>query len=107
MGSTIFIVWRESVEAMLVIGILHSWLKFNEMGRAGLRALWLGVGAGVALAGALGWACAGAASQSANKRTEASPVPKPPADRKSGSEKYMDGFLIQGVNTPPLRCARQ
>lgn len=56
MGSTIFIVWRESVEAMLVIGILHSWLKFNEMGRAGLRALWLGVGGGVALAGALGWA---------------------------------------------------
>ena len=55
MGSTLFIVWRESVEAMLVIGILHSWLKFNQMGSAGLRALWLGVGSGVALAGMLGW----------------------------------------------------
>jgi len=56
MGSTLFIVWRESVEAMLVVGILHSWLKFNEAGRAGTRALWLGVGCGVALAGVLGWA---------------------------------------------------
>jgi high-affinity iron transporter len=56
MGSTLFIVWRESVEAMLVVGILHSWLKFNQTGRAGLRALWLGVGCGVALAGVLGWA---------------------------------------------------
>ena len=55
MGSTLFIVWRESVEAMLVIGILHSWLKFNEAGRPGLRALWLGVVCGVALAGVLGW----------------------------------------------------
>ncbi len=56
MGSTLFIVWRESVEAMLVVGILHSWLKFNDAGRAGLRALWLGVTCGVALAGVLGWA---------------------------------------------------
>jgi high-affinity iron transporter len=56
MGSTLFIVWRESVEAMLVVGILHSWLKFNEAGRAGMRALWLGVGCGVALAAVLGWA---------------------------------------------------
>ncbi len=56
MGSTLFIVWRESVEAMLVVGILHSWLKFNEAGRAGMRALWLGVGCGVVLAGVLGWA---------------------------------------------------
>ena len=56
MGSTLFIVWRESVEAMLVVGILHSWLKFNEAGPAGLRALWIGVGCGVGLAGVLGWA---------------------------------------------------
>ena len=56
MGSTLFIVWRESVEAMLVVGILHSWLKFNETGRAGMRALWLGVASGIGLAGVLGWA---------------------------------------------------
>ncbi|NMM04925.1 FTR1 family protein [Polaromonas sp.] len=56
MGSTLFIVWRESLEAMLVVGILHSWLKFNEAASNGLHALWLGVGCGMALAGALGWA---------------------------------------------------
>ena len=55
MGSTLFIVWRESVEAMLVVGILHSWLKFNDVSGAGLRALWLGVASGVGLAGALSW----------------------------------------------------
>ncbi len=55
MGSTLFIVWRESVEAMLVVGILHSWLKFNTAGRDGMRALWLGVAGGIALAGVLGW----------------------------------------------------
>lgn len=54
MSSALFIVWRESVEAMLVVGILHSWLKFNQTGRAGMRALWLGVGFGVVLAGGLG-----------------------------------------------------
>ncbi len=55
MGSTLFIVWRESVEAMLVVGILHSWLKFNAGGAAGLRALGLGVLSGIGLAGVLGW----------------------------------------------------
>ncbi|WP_296000205.1 FTR1 family protein [Rugamonas sp.] len=54
MGNALFIVWRESVEAMLVVGILYAWIKRND--GAGLRALWLGVAAGVALAGALGWA---------------------------------------------------
>ena len=56
MGSTIFIVWRESVEAMLVVGILHAWLKFNSTGAAGMRALGLGVLCGLGLAGLLGWA---------------------------------------------------
>jgi high-affinity iron transporter len=56
MGSTIFIVWRESVEAMLVVGILHAWLKFNAAGLAGLRALGVGVLCGLGLAGLLGWA---------------------------------------------------
>jgi len=56
MINSLFIVWRESVEAMLVIGILHGWLKRNQRGGGGLRALWGGVGAGVALAAVLGWA---------------------------------------------------
>lgn len=48
-----FIVWRESVEALLVVGILHSWLNGSAQGRRGLPWLWAGVGAGLLLAGAL------------------------------------------------------
>ena|SRR3990167_1879777 len=55
MGNSLFIVWRESVEAMLVIGILYAWLKRNDGEGAGLRALWLGVAAGIGLAAILGW----------------------------------------------------
>lgn len=63
MGSTVFIVWRESIEAMLVIGILYSWLKKQEPNysagnkpvpaSAGMRFLWGGVLAGIALAAGL------------------------------------------------------
>jgi len=70
LGSTLFIVWRESVEAMLVVGILHSWLKFNEAGRAGLRALWLGVAAGIGLAGALGRAMVAAQGELSGQALE-------------------------------------
>lgn len=40
---------------MLVVGILHAWLKFNDAGLIGLRALVLGVLCGIGLAGGLGW----------------------------------------------------
>ena len=50
MGSTVFIVWRESIEAMLVIGILYSWLKNQSDSGRGMRFLWGGVAAGVVLA---------------------------------------------------------
>lgn len=59
MGNTIFIVWRESIEAMLVVGILYAWLKRREavsegsVLAIGMRYLWGGVGAGIALALAL------------------------------------------------------
>lgn len=59
MGNTIFIVWRESIEAMLVIGILYAWLKRRDAASEGgvlaigMRYLWGGVGAGIALALAL------------------------------------------------------
>lgn len=56
MGNSLFIVWRESIEAMLIIGILHAWLKRNGGDGPGMRALWSGVGAGLGLAAALGWA---------------------------------------------------
>ncbi len=53
MGNTVFIVWRESVEAMLVIGILYAWLQARDEARTGLRFLWGGVAAGLGLAGLL------------------------------------------------------
>lgn len=49
MGNALFIVWRETVEAMLVVGILHSWLKQHGHS-TGMRFLWGGVAAGVGLA---------------------------------------------------------
>ncbi|MDD5324446.1 MAG: FTR1 family protein [Polaromonas sp.] len=56
MGDALFVVWRESVEAILVISILYAWLKRNDHDGRGMRALWSGVAAGVVLAVALGWA---------------------------------------------------
>jgi len=50
MGSTVFIVWRESIEAMLVIGILYTWLKNQADTGNGMRFLWGGVLVGIALA---------------------------------------------------------
>jgi high-affinity iron transporter len=50
MGNALFIVWRESTEAMLVVGILYAWLKRQPDARTGLRFLWGGVAAGVGLA---------------------------------------------------------
>jgi high-affinity iron transporter len=43
MNQSLFIVWRESVEALLVIGILHVWISRQaEHSRLG-RFLWAGV----------------------------------------------------------------
>jgi len=50
MGNTLFVVWRESAEAMLVVGILYAWLKRQPDASLGLRYLWGGVAAGIALA---------------------------------------------------------
>ena len=50
MEQVLFIVWRESVEALLVVGILYSWLRASPEGRRGLPYLWGGVVAGLALA---------------------------------------------------------
>jgi high-affinity iron transporter len=53
-GSIAFVVWRESVEALLVIGILDAWLRAEtrDTGRARMF-LWGGVVAGLAFAGLL------------------------------------------------------
>ena len=49
-GQIIFILWRESIEALLVIGILFSWLARNNAGPRAKAYLWGGVLAGFALA---------------------------------------------------------
>ncbi|WP_417809822.1 FTR1 family iron permease [Thioclava sp.] len=49
-GQIIFILWRESVEALLVIGILSGWLAHEGAGRRAARFLWGGVLTGLALA---------------------------------------------------------
>jgi high-affinity iron transporter len=50
MANVIFIVWRESVEAILVIGILYAWLNSREEAAQGKRFLWAGVLAGIGVA---------------------------------------------------------
>ncbi|GHT94157.1 hypothetical protein AGMMS49545_15010 [Betaproteobacteria bacterium] len=54
MLNAFFVVWRESLEALLIIGILYAWLKADG-DRRGLRTLFVGVAAGVVLALLLGW----------------------------------------------------
>ncbi len=47
-SAILFIVWRESVEALLVVGIVYSWLKQNKKAQpAGVMFLWLGVAIGL------------------------------------------------------------
>ena len=43
MNQSMFIVWRESVEALLVIGILQAWVSHQSQGNRLLRYLWAGV----------------------------------------------------------------
>ncbi len=51
MGQILFVVWRESVEALLVVGILHAWLTHGDRAaRRGLPYLWAGVGLGLCAA---------------------------------------------------------
>lgn len=53
MEQALLIVWRESVEALLVVGLLYAWLSRQPEGRRALRLLWIGVAGGAALAGLL------------------------------------------------------
>lgn len=49
MGQVLFVVWRESFEALLVVGIIYAWIKQHLDAAAGRRYLWGGVALGVAL----------------------------------------------------------
>lgn len=71
MGNALFIVWRESVEAILVISILYAWIRARGGGQIGLKHLWVGVGGGLVLAGGLALAMLGLQSQLAGDALEA------------------------------------
>lgn len=49
MGNVLFVVWRESFEALLVIGIIYSWIKRHPDVKNGMKFLWGGVALGVAI----------------------------------------------------------
>ena len=53
MNQSMFIVWRESVEALLVIGILQSWVSQQHQGDRLAKYLWAGVVLGLMLSGLL------------------------------------------------------
>lgn len=63
MFNTLVVVWRESLEAMLVVGVLAGWIARQADPAALRRGLWVGVGAGLVLALALGGATLLAQSQ--------------------------------------------
>jgi high-affinity iron transporter len=50
LGNALFIIWRESAEAMLVVGILYAWLSKHPDVARGMRYLWGGVALGILLA---------------------------------------------------------
>lgn len=70
MGNALFIIWRESAEAMLVVGILYAWLSRRPDRRIGLRYLWGGVAAGLGLAGLLALAVLGVAQSLSDEALE-------------------------------------
>lgn len=50
-SEILFIIWRESVEALLVVGVVYSWLTQLKAGRrSGFLFLWLGVLVGLIFA---------------------------------------------------------
>jgi high-affinity iron transporter len=70
MWNALIVVWRESLEAMLVIGVLLSWIV-RQPGPVPLkRGLWSGVGVGIALAVALAYAAYTAHSEFAGEALE-------------------------------------
>lgn len=71
MGNAFFVVWRESLEAFLIAGILLAWLQANDSSGRGKRALYAGLATGVGLALALGWALVGVQDELTGNALEA------------------------------------
>ncbi|WP_025819310.1 FTR1 family iron permease [Shewanella marina] len=51
MGQVAFVIWRESIEALLLISIIFAWIKQNADSQQGMKYLWFGVviGCGVSV----------------------------------------------------------
>ncbi len=71
MGNAFFVVWRESLEAFLIAGILYAWLKGNDGTGKGRKALFSGLAAGVLLALLLGAALLGVQDELTGNALEA------------------------------------
>lgn len=71
MGNAFFVVWRESLEAFLIAGILFAWLQANDDSGRGRRALFGGLAAGAGLALLLGWALVGVQDELTGNALEA------------------------------------
>lgn len=56
MLNTLIVVYRESFEAILIIGILYSYLKLQKAESRAFQYMWGGIAAGILLSGLLGWA---------------------------------------------------
>jgi high-affinity iron transporter len=70
MLNALIVVWRESLEAMLVIGVLLAWIARQPQPAALRRGVWLGLVAGLALAAALGAATFAVQSRIAGESLE-------------------------------------
>ncbi|MFZ2911182.1 MAG: FTR1 family protein, partial [Candidatus Desulfobacillus denitrificans] len=70
MWNALIVVWRESLEAMLVIGVLLSWIVRQSDPVPLRRGLWGGAAAGIGLALALGLAAYAAQSEFAGAALE-------------------------------------
>ena len=58
-GQVLFIVWRESVEALLVVGIIAAWLRAHPEAVTGRKYMWAGIATGLLAAFGLGAAILG------------------------------------------------
>jgi high-affinity iron transporter len=53
MINALFVVWRESFEAVLIVGILYAYLKKQANIKEGMKAMWMGVVGGLLLSSLL------------------------------------------------------
>ncbi|MGX7743462.1 FTR1 family iron permease [Rhodopseudomonas parapalustris] len=54
LGNVVIVVWREGVEALLIVGILNAWLRNNDISGRGRRYLWAGAATGLLIAAGFG-----------------------------------------------------